>query len=391
MVADALRAEVEAIQPRLVAWRRDLHRHPELGFEETRTAAFVESQLREAGIEVRSGVARTGVIGLLRAARATGPAVLLRADMDALPVQEVDGREYGSTIAGRMHACGHDGHTAMLVGAARILAARRESLPRDVVFCFQPAEEGPGGAVPMIEAGVLDFVETGAVFALHLWSLIPAGRISLRAGSMMAATDEFEVRIVGRGGHGAEPHRTRDPIVAAAHAIAQLQSIVARSVDPLDAAVVTVGSLHAGAAPNVIPHEARMSGTLRSFTEPVRETLRLRSREVVENAAAAAGCGAEFTLKPGYCATVNDAAAVDRVRRIATANFGAERVVEGPPMAAGEDFGYFLRERPGAFILLGAGNVEHGIIAPHHAPEFDIDESALAVGTELWVRLALEP
>ncbi len=386
----ALLAEAERLAPRLVEWRRDLHRHPELGFEVHRTAAFVAERLGALDIEVRPGIARTGLAGLLRASSGTGGAVMLRADMDALPVQEVEGRDYGSTVPGRMHACGHDGHTAMLLGAAEILASRRRQLTRDVVLCFQPAEEGQGGAREMIRDGLLEIAEIEAAYGLHLWSPFPAGTLHVRPGPTMAAQDEFTARIVGKGGHGALPHQARDPILAAAQAVTALQSVVSRSIDPIQPAVVTVGSLHAGHAPNVIPGEAVLEGTMRSFDQDVRETLRKRVLEVFEGTAAAAGCSLEFDLRKGYPAVVNDAAAAARVDRVARALLGDERVFEPAPLAAAEDFAYFLERVPGAFAFLGAGNPERGITAPHHSPEFDIDESVLPVGAALLAALALD-
>ena len=388
-MADDVRRRVEELSGSLVAWRRTLHERPELGFEEHETAAFVAARLHELGVDVRTGVAKTGVVGVLRAAKPSRPPVLLRADMDALPIDEEPGRPYGSQVAGRMHACGHDGHMAMLLGAATILAGVRERLDRDVVLCFQPGEEGFGGAEAMIRDGVISDHGVAEVYGLHLWSLFPVGTVQLREGPAMAANDEFVASMIGKGGHGAMPHEARDPIVAAANAIVALQSVVARSIDPIEPAVVTVGSLHAGTAPNVIPEVARMHGTLRSFDEGVREILRRRVREVLEGTAAAAGCRLDYTLSPGYPAVVNDAGAVARVRRHAALVVGEVNVVEPAPMAAAEDFAYFLRQAPGAFAFIGAGNVARGITAPHHAPQFDIDESALPIGTELLVRIAL--
>jgi amidohydrolase len=379
------------LQERLVEWRRELHRHPELGFEEHRTGDFVAARLAELGLEVRRGIAGTGLAAVLRAPERRGPAVLLRADMDALPVREVEGRPYGSTVDGRMHACGHDGHMAMLLGAAALLAERPADLERDVLFCFQPAEEGGGGAARMIEDGVLDLAEVGSAYALHLWTPFEAGTVHVRSGPIMAAQDEIHVRLIGAGGHGALPHEARDPIVAAANAVGALQAVVARAVDPLDAAVVTVGSFHAGSAPNIIPGEARLSGTLRSFRDPVRQRLRQRTREVFEGAARAGECELEFRLVEGYPATVNDASAVDRVRVAARGLWGEAAVIEPPPLPAAEDFAYFLREVPGAFVLLGAGNAERGITAPHHSAEFDIDESVLQRGAALLANLAVLP
>jgi amidohydrolase len=386
---DELKAEAEDLGSDLVTWRRELHRHPELGFEEHRTAKFVATRLDRLGLEVRTGVGVTGVVGLLRAARPQGPAVLLRADMDALPIQEVGGREYGSGVDGCMHACGHDGHMSMLLGAATLLMRRRDALRRDVVFCFQPAEEGQGGAERMIGDGVLDWVETGSAYALHLWTPFPHGTVHVREGPIMAAQDEFSARILGRGGHGAQPHLAVDPIVAAAQAINALQTVVSRTVDPMQAAVVTVGSFHAGRATNAIPEEALLEGTLRSFDDGVRRQLRERVPAVLEAAAQAAGCKLEFELRPGYPAVINHASSVETVRQVAAMAFGSANVHEPAPLTAAEDFAYFLQKRPGAFVLVGAGNPEQGISAPHHSPEFDIDESVLPLGAELLARLAL--
>jgi amidohydrolase len=388
---DGLRARAASMAGDLVACRRDLHRHPELGFELPRTAGLVAERLRALGAEVRTGIGRSGVVGILRAQQPTGPGVLLRADMDALPVQEVSGRAYGSEVPGRMHACGHDGHTAMLLGAAELLAADRAALRRDVVLLFQPAEEGGGGAQAMIQDGALELVPVGSAYALHLWSSFPAGTVRVRVGPIMAAQDEFTATFQGKPGHGALPHEALDPIVAAAHAVAALQSVVARSVDPVEPAVVTVGSFHAGTAPNIIPSEAVLEGTLRSFTEGVRTTLRRRVAEVLQGTAGAHGCTVRFDLRPGYPAVVNAPEPVARVREAAALVFGPESTLDTPPLAAAEDFAYFAQRVPGAFVLVGAGNAARGITAPHHAPDFDLDESVLPLGVELLARLALTP
>jgi amidohydrolase len=372
-----------------VSWRRALHQVPELGFEEHATARVVAGALAGLGLDVKTGVAKTGIVAVLRAPRAVRPPVLLRADMDALPIVEEPGRPYGSKTPGRMHACGHDGHMAMLLGAATVLTAARDRLERDVVFCFQPGEEGFGGAEAMIREGVLAEHGVAEAYGLHLWSLFPAGTVQVRPGPAMAAQDEFVATFHGRGGHGALPHRAIDPIVAAASAIVGLQAVVSRSVDPIQPAVVTVGSLHAGSAPNVIPDDASMQGTMRSFDEATRATLRTRVREVLEGTAAASGCRLDFALHPGYPAVVNDAAAVERVRRHAALTVGEANVIEPDPMAAAEDFAYFLRQVPGAFAFIGAGNAARGITAPHHSPRFDIDESALPIGAVLLARIAL--
>ena len=388
-MADELKRRIAELTGSLVAWRRALHRRPELGFAEHETAAFVAARLRELEMDVQTGVAKTGVVGVMRAKAPSRPPVLLRADMDALPISETPGRSYGSEIAGKMHACGHDGHMAMLLGAASVLSSVRDRIDRDVVFCFQPGEEGFGGADAMIQEGVLSERGVAEAYGLHLWSLFPVGTVQVRSGPTMAAQDEFVATMVGKAGHGAMPHEALDPVVAAAQAVVALQSVVARSIDPIQAAVVSVGSLHGGTAPNAIPETATLHGTLRSFDEGVREILRRRVREVLEGTAAAAGCRLDYTLSPGYPAVVNDPEAVSRVRRYAAVVVGAANVVEPAPMAAAEDFAYFLRRVPGAFAFIGAGNAARGITAPHHAPNFDIDESALPIGTELLIRIAL--
>jgi amidohydrolase len=277
----------------------------------------------------------------------------------------------------------------MLLGAAHVLTQNRDKLTRDVLFCFQPAEEGQGGAEAMIADGVLEQVPLDAVYGLHLWSLYETGSVHVRPGPAMAAQDEFRATIRGRGGHGAAPHQAVDPLVAASQAVTALQSIVSRNVDPLEAAVVTVGSLHAGSAPNVIPDEAKLEGTLRSFSQDVRGLLRNRVPHVLTAVAAAADCELDFELSPGYPAVVNDPAHAARAAQVAASVVGPDNVVEPPPIAAAEDFAYYLERLPGAFIFVGAGNRERGITAPHHSPQFDIDEAALPVGAELLVRLAL--
>jgi amidohydrolase len=386
---DEMLTAAERIFDDLVRWRRELHRRPELGFEERETAAFVSGHLEDLELEIHSGIAQTGVAAVLRAPSAKEPAVLLRADMDGLPIQEVAGREYGSNVAGLMHACGHDGHVAMLLGAARLLAERRDDLVRDVLFCFQPAEESRGGAEAMIRDGVLELVEIGAVYGLHLWSQEQTGTVLVRPGPAMAAADEFTADVVGQGGHGAMPQAARDPIVAAAQAVVALQSIVARGVDPGEPAVVTVGAINGGSATNIIPERVNLRGTLRSYSGEVRQFLQRRVEEVLRSTAEAAGCRSEFEIGAGFPVLVNDPAAVEHVRREAARLLGEDNVRDPGLMPVSEDFACFLEKRPGAFALLGAGNSATGMTAPHHSPDFDFDEAALALGAALLARLAL--
>jgi amidohydrolase len=310
--------------------------------------------------------------------------------MDALPIQEVAGRDYGSRIDGLMHACGHDGHVAMLLGAATLLAERRDGLARDVLFCFQPAEESRGGAEAMLRDGVLDLAEIGSVYGLHLWSQEQTGTVLVRPGPAMAAADEFSADMVGQGGHGAMPQAARDPIVAAAQAVVALQSIVARGVDPGEPAVVTVGAINGGSATNIIPERVHLKGTLRSYSEEVRRFLQRRVEEVLRATAEGAGCNSEFELGAGFPVLVNDPAAVEIVQREAAALLEEGNVRDPGLMPASEDFAFFLRERPGAFVFLGAGNVGRGITSPHHSPGFDFDEAALPIGAALLAKLALQ-
>ena len=382
----------QALAERMTGWRRALHKIPELGFQEHATSAFVESRLREIGLtEIRTGVAKTGVVATIRAGAGSDKgSVLLRADMDALPIQEVDGRDYGSRTPGKMHACGHDGHMAMLLGAATLLHEKKDSLKQDVVLCFQPAEEGAGGGREMVEGGELDLTGISRAFAIHLWSLYPAGTVHTRPGPIRAAQDEFTAWFRGKGGHGAAPHNARDPILAASIGVVAMQSVVSRFVDPLHPAVATVGSMHGGSACNIIPEVVELIGTLRSVDPEVRLLQRERVEEALAGAARSGGCELEFEIRPGYPAVVNDAESVKIVGSVAGKLFGREKVFETPPLAASEDFAYFLQKVPGAFILLGAGNVERGITAPHHSPRFDIDETALPRGAELLAALAME-
>ena len=382
-----LRAEVAALRPQLVAWRRQIHRRPELGFQEHETSALVARELGELGLELRTGVARTGVVGLLDSGR-PGPTLLVRADMDALPLSEDTRKEYASEVDGRMHACGHDGHVAMALGAARVLAARRERLKGRVKFVFQPAEEGPGGAQPMIAEGVLQDPRVDAAVGLHLWNDLEVGRLGIGRGPIMAATDEFHARVEGVGGHGAYPHDAVDPVLAAAAAVVALQSIVARNLSPVEPGVVTVGQLHAGTAINIIPRHAELSGTVRSYTEGARKLLLERVGQVIETIAAAYGARASVRIERGYPATVNDDAMASFCAGVARSIFGEAGVIDPERSMGAEDMSYYLREVPGCFMFLGSRNSAKGCDAPHHSPLFDFDEDALPLGCETLVRVS---
>lgn len=378
---------LDELYPDMVSWRRYLHRHPELSFHEEKTAAFVADKLESWGIEVRRGVGGHGLVGTLRG-ELPGRTVALRADMDALPIQDEKTCEYRSTIPGVMHACGHDAHTSTLLGVAKALSESKERLQGTVVFLFQHAEEmNPGGAKSMIDAGAMDGVE--AVYGVHLWTPFPAGHVYTRPGPMMAAPDEFIIRIKGKGGHGGLPHQTIDSIVIGAELVGRLQTIVSRSVDPTQPCVVSVGSFHAGSSFNVIAESCILNGTVRTFDAGVRLEARRRVETIVEHLCAMHGAQHELEYRLGYPPVVNDAAETARFRDVAERLFGAARVHESPLVMAGEDFAYYLHKAPGCFMFVGAGNEAQGIVQPHHHPRFDIDESAMRTAAELLIGMAV--
>lgn len=376
--------DIAALREEAVALRRDLHAHPELGFQEERTAAEVARRLRALGLEVKTGVARTGVVALLRGAH-PGPTVLLRADMDALPLQEENQVDYASTVPGVMHACGHDAHTAILATAAKVLWARRDRLHGNVKLVFQPAEESPGGARPMIEAGVLEDPPVAAAFGLHLWNDFPVGRVAVCPGPLLASVDKFEITIVGRGGHGAAPHQAVDPIVTAAQLILALQTVASRWVDPLQPVVLSVGSIHGGSAFNIIPDRVTLVGTLRAFDRELVARLPARVEEIVRGITAAAGATFEWQHTPYYPPTVNDRARAEVVHAAAAAVVGPERIATDTKTLGGEDMSFFLERVPGCFFFVGSNNPARGLVHPHHSSRFDVDEDALPVGMAILV------
>jgi amidohydrolase len=376
---------------RLIATRRDLHRHPELAFEERRTAGIVAERLREAGYEVRAGVAGTGVIGTMRGGAGAGPTLLLRADMDALPIQEETSHDFASTTPGKMHACGHDAHVAIGLAVAERLAARRAEWPGEVRYCFQPAEEGAGGAQRMIAEGTLEGVD--AALGLHVWLGLPAGVVGVVDGPQMAGAREFRIVVHGRGGHGAIPQETIDATLVASQIVVALQSIVSRNVSPLDTAVVTVGSFHAGTAQNIIAATAVLEGTLRAFRAELLVELQGHLRRVAEGVASALGARAEVTFNQiTFPPTVNDPAIARVVRSAATAALGEDRILVGDEVRTmgAEDFAEFSSRVPGCFFFVGARDEAIGAAYPHHSPNFDISEEALPVGVDVMERAALE-
>jgi amidohydrolase len=359
--------------------RREIHRFPELGFEEERTASLVERELDALGIEHRR-VAKTGVVGVIRGAL-PGKVAALRADMDALPLDERSGEPFSSQVPGKMHACGHDAHTAMLLGAARELRAGVASLAGQVVLLFQPAEEGPGGARPMIEEGALDDPLVDAVTMLHVDQRLPTGVIGIAGGVVNAAADEFHIMIEGRGGHGASPHTAVDAIPCAAATVLALQNIAARETDPLKTVVVTIGTIEGGYRNNIIADRVKMSGTFRSQDPEIRAGLEERARRIIEGVAAAYGARAHLEVIYGYPPVVNDTALAESFRAY-LARTSALTLESPPPTMGGEDFAYFAERVPGLMIRLGIRSETAGSVHPGHSPHFRVDEHALPYGVE---------
>lgn len=383
MNIDTLHKELEELFPTMVEIRRDLHQHPELSFQEVRTAKKIADYLTELGIEVRTEVGGRGVVGILRGKK-EGKTVALRADFDALPIQDEKDVPYQSTIPGVMHACGHDGHTATLLGVATVLARHREELEGNVVFIHQHAEElTPGGAKPMIEDGCLDGVDV--IFGTHLDSLSPSGQINYREGYVMAASDGFEIRISGKGGHGASPHDTVDPIVTASQLVVNLQQIVSRNVDPIKSAVLTIGSFHSGEANNVIPDAAKITGTVRTYDPEVRELIEKRMKQIADATCIANGATCEVIYERGYDAVWNHPEETQYIQKIAETIVGEDKVVEMAPEMGGEDFGYFMQKVPGTFFFTGAALSNTNDVYPHHHPRFDFDEEAMLTAAKVFV------
>ncbi len=371
------------------ALRRDFHRHPELGYQEVRTAGIVARELSQFGLEVRTGIAKTGVVALLEGA-APGPVVLLRFDMDALPIHEQTGAEYASQIPGVMHACGHDGHTAIGLTAARLLHAHRAELTGTVKFVFQPAEEGLRGAERMVEEGVLENPRPDICLALHVWNDKPLGWLGIADGPVMAAAEIFNIRITGVGGHGAAPHLAVDPVLAAAHVITALQSIPARNVPPLEAAVISVTTMRAGEAFNVIPSEVELTGTMRTFKPEVRQKVLQRFHQVAQGVAEAMGCQADIHAENITPAVTNHPQVAERVRQIAARLLPDSAVQTDFATMGSEDMAFMMQDIPGCYFFVGSANAEKGLDAPHHHPRFDIDEDSLPRAAALIAAAAAE-
>lgn len=379
-----LKSRIESIVPELVNWRRHLHAHPELAFQERQTAAFVAEKLRDFGLEVHEGVGRTGVVGVLR--HGNGPMVGLRADMDALPITEATGLPYASKNPGVMHACGHDGHTTMLLGAAKILA---KAPPQNgtVVFIFQPAEENEGGGKVMVDDGLFRDFPADAVYGLHNWPGVPTGQFAVRPGAVMAAYDTFEVIVEGHGSHGAMPHEGIDPIGVSSQLYHAWQLIVSRGVNATDAAVISVTQIHAGDAWNVVPETVTLRGTVRTLRPETREMIHQQMITRADLICRAFGARVHFTWNERYPPTINTAAEAE-VARLSAAEMlpGKAVLTDLPPSMASEDFAFMLGEKPGAYAWLGCGSSENG--KNLHSARYDFNDEILATGVEYWVRLA---
>ena len=377
-------SRISRLHQEMTAWRQDIHAHPELGFQETRTSELVASKLESFGLEVHRGVGRTGVVGVLRAGRS--PRKLgLRADMDALPIQEANTFAHRSRHDGRMHACGHDGHTTMLLGAAKYLAATR-SFDGTVHFIFQPAEEGLGGAQAMLADGLFERFPCDALFGMHNRPSLPVGSFAVRAGPMMAGGGFFDIKVTGKGAHGARPETGVDPVIVAAHIATALQTVVSRNVAPVETAVVSVTRIQGGDAYNVIPQSALLGGTVRAFSRKVMDQIGEAVRRIATGVAAGLGASAEVDLRWGFAPTVNDASEAEFAARICAELVGAERVERHPPLImASEDFSFMLEKVPGCYVNIGNGEGESGCEV--HNPGYDFNDRALPLGAAFFARL----
>lgn len=380
--------KIHQFYPKVVEWRRYFHQHPELSYEERHTSERIAEFLNSLDLqEVRTNIGGYGVTGLL-VGEQPGPTIALRADMDALPIQDEKQCEYRSQVPNVMHACGHDGHMATLMGTAAILSQMKKQIKGKILFLFQPAEEvPPGGAKKMVEAGVLNGVD--AIYGIHLWTPLPIGTMGIAKELVMGSADQFQIEIHGKGGHGGLPHQAVDSVVVASQIVCQLQTIVSRQIDPLESGVITVGQIQGGTAFNVVAEQARLVGTTRSFDPQVREDLLERIEQVVKSVCQAYGADYQYNVLYGYPAVINDPKKSERVRQIAQRHLKDIEVLSMKPMMTGEDFAYYLQEKPGAFCYVGAGNAERGMDYPHHHPRFDFDESAMKTAMELFIQIAL--
>jgi len=384
----SLLSDADAINAQVIAWRRHLHQHPEVAFQEHETARYVRTVLEGMPGLIVSRPTETSVMARLVGAH-PGRTIAVRADIDALPIHEENAVEYRSTIDGAMHACGHDGHTSIVLGLASILAPYQAHLAGEVRFFFQHAEElSPGGAEEMVQRGVMDGVDE--VIGLHLWAPMPVGRIGIIAGPAMAAPDTFELTITGTGGHAAIPHETIDPIAVGAQVVTALQHIVSRNVDPLDPAVVSVTQFHAGTTFNVIPSSAQLSGTVRTFDPALRVRIPVLMERIIKGVCDAHGATYTFTVEPGYRPVINDAPLAARLEDVVRRTFPADVLMPMRPTMGGEDFSAYQQKAPGVFAFVGAGNIPDDIRYPHHHARFNIDEASLAIGLRYLTAATIE-
>ena len=381
-----IKKNVTAQLPEVIRHRRSLHRIPEVAFNEEKTAAYVTEHLKEMPLDIRTGIAGHGVVGFLDTGR-PGANLLIRADMDALPITEKTGLPFASNHEGVMHACGHDAHMAMVLGAAKILCDLSDGLSGTIRFIFQPAEEGPGGALPMIEAGVMDDPKVDYAVGCHVWPDIPEGTVGVRDGVLMAAMDQFDLTIIGKGGHGAMPHQCVDALEIGCQVVNALQRIASRQMNPLTPTVVTVGSFHAGTVFNVIPDTARMSGTTRTFDREIWDSWPRRLEKIISGICNAMNARYEFTFEKGFPPVINDAFMSDVVRRCAQVTVGENQVLEPDPSMGGEDMAYYLERSKGCFFCLGTGREDGSSI---HNARFDFNEDVLATGIEVFCRTAID-
>jgi amidohydrolase len=380
-----VRLAIRQLLPQIVTWRREIHQQPELGFQEHHTADFIHQKLTAWGIEHVTGIAQTGIVATIHGQQ-PGKVLVIRADMDALPIHEENQVDYRSRIDGKMHACGHDGHVAIALGTAYYLS-QNPNFTGTVKIIFQPAEEGPGGAAPMIAAGVLENPDVDAIVGLHLWNQLPLGTVGLRAGALMAAVETFHCTIFGKGGHGAIPQQTIDAIVVAAQVVTALQTIVARNIDPIESAVVTIGEFQAGRAVNVIADTARLSGTVRYFNPQYANYFQQRLEQLIGGICQSHGARYELRYEAFYPPVINDAAIVELVRSVTTTLVETPlNLVPNCQTMGGEDMSFFLQAVPGCYFFLGSANADRGLNFPHHHPRFDFDETALALGVEIFSR-----
>jgi amidohydrolase len=394
-MSDTFIEQATELFPYTQALRRDFHMHPELGFREVRTGGIVAKELEALGLEVTKGVGKTGVVGLLEGAQ-PGPTILLRFDMDALPITEETGAAYASTNPGVMHACGHDGHTAIGLTVAKMLHARRDQLAGNIKFCFQPSEEGTngeeiGGALMMLRDGVLETPSVEKTLSLHLWNDYPLGWLHVAAGPVMAGAEMFTVKLTGKGGHGAAPETTIDPIVAAAQIITALQTIVSRNVPGLKPAVVSVTSIHSGTAFNIIPQTAELNGTIRTFEPEVRKLVLERFEQIIRGIASAMGCEVEINLKQVTAPVINNDLVAASVLHSAQNLFPEKAIDTAAYLTMGaEDMGYMLEKAPGCYFFVGSANAEKNLNYNHHHPKFDFDERALVTASALMATAAAD-